>query len=217
MPTNICFVMHKSGYYEYALFSWYKIQEVFVIANKGHDLFINDQIRAKEVMVIGPNGEQLGIKSIKDALTLATYAGFDLVLMNPNGNPPVCKVMDYNKFKYENKKRQKENTKKQRESNLEMKEYRLSVTIDIHDFETRVKNSKKYLQKGHKVKASIRFKGREMAHTELGKDVLLRFADALKDVSDIEQKPILDGRNMAMILMPKKEKQEEKYAKNKIT
>lgn len=169
-------------------------------------MFINDQIRAKEVMVIGPNGEQLGIKSIKDALTLATYAGFDLVLMNPNGNPPVCKVMDYNKFKYENKKRQKENTKKQRESNLETKEYRLSVTIDVHDFETRVKNSKKYLQKGHRVKASIRFKGREMAHTELGRDVLLRFADALKDVSDIEQKPILDGRNMAMILMPKKEK-----------
>ena len=157
-------------------------------------------------MVIGPNGEQLGIKSTTDALTLATYAGFDLVMINPNGNPPVCKVMDYNKFKYQNKKRQKDNIKKQREANLEMKEYRLSVTIDIHDFNTRVKNSSKYLEKGHKVKASIRFKGREMAHTELGKDVLLRFADALKDVSDIEQKPTLDGRNMTMILMPKKEK-----------
>lgn len=179
---------------------------MFVIANKDKDLFINEQIRAKEVMVIGPNGEQLGIKSIKDANTLAQYAGFDLVLINPNGNPPVCKVMDYNKFKYENKKRAKENIKKQRASNLELKEYRLSVTIDIHDFDTRVKNSQKYLEKGHKVKASIRFKGREMAHTELGKDVLLRFAEALKDVSDIEQKPTLDGRNMTMILMPKKEK-----------
>ena len=179
---------------------------MFVIANKDKDLFINEQIRAKEVMVIGPNGEQLGIKSLKDALTLAQYAGFDLVLINPNGNPPVCKVMDYNKFKYENKKRAKENIKKQRASNLELKEYRLSVTIDIHDFDTRVKNSKKYLEKGHKVKASIRFKGREMAHTELGKDVLIRFAEALKDVSDIEQKPTLDGRNMTMILMPKKEK-----------
>ena len=179
---------------------------MFVIANKEKDLFINEQIRAKEVMVIGPNGEQLGIKSIKDANTLAQYAGFDLVLINPNGNPPVCKVMDYNKFKYENKKRAKENIKKQRASNLELKEYRLSVTIDIHDFDTRVKNSQKYLEKGHKVKASIRFKGREMAHTELGKDVLLRFAEALKDVSDIEQKPTLDGRNMTMILMPKKEK-----------
>ena len=179
---------------------------MFVIANKDKDLFINEQIRAKEVMVIGPNGEQLGIKSIKDANTLAQYAGFDLVLINPNGNPPVCKVMDYNKFKYENKKRAKENIKKQRASNLELKEYRLSVTIDIHDFDTRVKNSQKYLEKGHKVKASIRFKGREMAHTELGKEVLIRFAEALKDVSDIEQKPTLDGRNMTMILMPKKEK-----------
>lgn len=157
-------------------------------------------------MVIGPNGEQLGVKSIKDANTLAQYAGFDLVLINPNGNPPVCKVMDYNKFKYENKKKAKDNVKKQRQANLELKEYRLSVTIDIHDFDTRVKNSRKYLEKGHKVKASIRFKGREMAHTELGKDVLLRFKEALKDVSDVEQKPTLDGRNMTMILMPKKEK-----------
>ena len=157
-------------------------------------------------MVIGPNGEQLGIKSIKDANTLASYAGFDLVLINPNGNPPVCKVMDYNKFKYENKKKAKENIKKQRSTNLDLKEYRLSVSIDVHDFDTRVKNSKKYLEKGHKVKASIRFRGREMAHTELGKDVLIRFAEALKEVSDIEQKPTLDGRNMTMILMPKKEK-----------
>jgi len=157
-------------------------------------------------MVIGPNGEQLGVKSIKDANTLASYAGFDLVLINPNGNPPVCKVMDYNKFKYENKKKNKENIKKQRSANLELKEYRLSVSIDIHDFDTRVRNSSKYLEKGHKVKASIRFKGREMAHTELGKDVLVRFAEALKDVSEIEQKPTLDGRNMTMILMPKREK-----------
>jgi len=179
---------------------------VFVIANKEKDLFINEQIRAKEVMVIGPNGEQLGIKPIKDALTLSTYAGFDLVLINPNGNPPVCKIMDYNKFKYQNKKRNKENLKKQREANLEVKEYRLSVSIDVHDFDTRVRNSKKYLEKGHRIKASIRFRGREMAHTELGKDVLLRFATALAEVSDIEQKPILEGRNMTMILMPKKEK-----------
>jgi len=175
---------------------------VFCIANK--DMFINEQIRAKEVMVIGPNGEQLGVKAISDALTLANFAGFDLVLMNPNGNPPVCKIMDYNKFKYENKKRAKENIKKQKESNLEMKEYRLSVNIDIHDFNTRVTNAKKYLEKGHKIKASIRFKGREMAHTELGAEVLIRFSEALKDVSSIEQKPNLDGRFMTMILMPNK-------------
>lgn len=179
---------------------------MFVIANKEKDLFINEQIRAKEVMVIGPNGEQLGIKNIKDALTLATYAGFDLVLINQNGNPPVCKIMDYNKFKYENKKKQKENMKKQRETNLELKEYRLSVSIDVHDFNTRVNQAVKYLEKGHRVKASIRFKGREMAHTDLGKQVLIRFSEALNEVSDIEQKPLLDGRNMTMILMPKKEK-----------
>lgn len=176
------------------------------IATKEKDLFINEQIRAKEVMVIGPNGEQLGIKPIKDALVLASYAGFDLVLMNPGATPPVCKIMDYSKYKYENKKRQKENLKKQRESNLEMKEYRLSVSIDVHDFNTRVNNSKKYLEKGHRIKVTIRFKGRELAHTELGTEVLLRFAAALEDVAAIEQKPAMDGRFMAMILMPKKEK-----------
>src|SRR5574344_1099318 len=107
-------------------------------------MFINEQIRAREVMVIGPNGEQLGVKAIKDALTLANFAGFDLVLMSPGANPPVCKIMDYNKFKYESKKRAKENVKRQRETNLEMKEYRLSVAIDGHDFNTRVKNAQKY-------------------------------------------------------------------------
>jgi len=177
--------------------------EVSIIA-KDKDLYINEQIRAKEVMLIGPNGEQLGVKKINDALTLANYAGFDLVLMNPNGNPPVCKIMDYNKFKYESKKRTKENLKKQREANLEMKEYRLSVTIDVHDFETRVRNSSKYLEKGHKVKVSVKFKGREMAHPELGKDVLIRFADAVSSIAEIEQKPKLEGRFMTMILIPKK-------------
>ena len=191
----------------YALFSWYKNDlEVFVIANKDKGLFINEQIRAKEVMVIGPKGEQLGIKSTEDALTLATYAGFDLVLINQNGNPPVCKIMDYNKYKYENKKKQKENLKKQREANLEMKEYRLSVAIDVHDFDTRVKQAAKYLEKGHRIKGSIRFRGREMAHTELGRDVLIRFAEALSEVSTIDQKPLLEGRNMTMILIPKKDK-----------
>ena len=179
--------------------------EVSNIAQKERDLFINEQIRAKEVMVIGPNGEQLGLKPIKDALTLASYAGFDLVLMNHKAEKPVCKIMDYNKFKYENKKKTKENIKKQRESNLELKEYRLSVTIDIHDFNTRVKNASKYLEKGHKVKVQIRFKGRELAHTNLGRDVLIRFASAVEQIADIEQKPKLEGRFMSMILTKKKE------------
>lgn len=153
-------------------------------------------------MVIGPNGEQLGLKGIKDAMTLATYAGFDLVLISPTSNPQVCKIMDYNKFKYESKKKNKENMKRQRETNLEVKEYRLSVTIDIADFQTRVRNATKYLEKGHKIKVSVKFRGREVAHSELGKDVLLRFANAVAEIATIDAPPKMEGRYMNMILMP---------------
>ena len=173
---------------------------------KEKDLYINEQIRAKEVMVIGPQGEKLGIKSKEDALTLANYAGFDLVMINNNGETPVCKIMDYNKYKYESKKRLKENQKKQREANLEIKEYRLSVTIDIHDFNTRIKNASKYLEKGHKVKITVRFKGREMAHPELGKDVLYRFAKEVETIATPESEPKLEGKFMTMMLIPNNEK-----------
>ena len=177
---------------------------MFLIANKNNDLLCNEQIKNGQVLVIGPNGEQLGVKQIKDALTIANYAGLDLVLINPNANPGVCKIMDYNKYKYEKAKKQKEATKKQKASNMELKEYRLSPVIDIGDFNTKLNNASKYLEKGHKIKASIRFKGREMAHTELGKDVLLRFANALIGVAEVEQQPKLDGRSMTMLLAPKK-------------
>ena len=156
-------------------------------------------------MVIGPNGEQMGTKKLEDALTIANFAGLDLVLMNAGADRPVAKIMDYNKFKYEKSKKQKEALKRQRENNKEIKEYQLSPTIDIHDFETRRKNAQNYLEKGHKIKVSIRFKGRQMAHTDIGKDVLLRFADALKDYADIESQPKLEGRTMIMFLAPKKE------------
>ena len=172
---------------------------------KEKELYINGQIRAREVMVIGPNGEQLGVKSINDALTLASVAGFDLVMIS-NGEKPVCKIMDYNKYKYESKKKQKENMKKQRETNLEVKEYRLSVTIDKADFDTRVRNSSKYLEKGHKVKVQIRFKGREMAHPELGKEVLIRFAKEVESLATLESQPKMEGRFMSMMLIPNKEK-----------
>ena len=165
---------------------------------------INEQIRAKEMMVIGPNGEGLGVKSKQDALTLAKYAGFDLVLMNENANPPVCKIMDYNKFKYEKKKKAKDAMKKQREAIVEIKEFRLSIMIDIHDFNTRVKNARKSLEKGDKVKASIKFKGRQISHPELGKDVLVRFSNELSDIADVEIMPKLEGRTMFMQLTPKK-------------
>ena len=177
-----------------------------IIANSKNNLLINEQIKVPQVLVIGPNGEQTGVKSIKDALTLASYAGLDLVLINPNGNPPVCKLMDYNKYKYEKNKKEKEALKKQRASMQELKEFRLSPSIDVGDFETKLKQVTKYLEKGDKIKLSIRFRGRQLAHTELGKEVLERFADRLKEISDIEQEAKLDGKSMIMLLMPKKNK-----------
>ena len=167
---------------------------------------INDEIRAKEVLVIGPNGEQVGNKSIQDARTLANYANLDLVLMNPNGNPPVCKVMDYNKYRYERQKKEKDALKKQRASQAELKEFRLSPVIDVGDFETKLRNAIKYLKKGDKVKLSIRFKGRQMAHTELGKEVLDRFAEQASEYAEVAEQAKLDGRNMTMMLVPKKDK-----------
>ncbi len=155
-------------------------------------------------MVIGPNGEKLGMKNLNDALTLASYAGLDLVLMSGTATPAVAKVMDYNKYRYEKQKKMKEQQKKQRETSKEVKEYRLSVTIDVGDFETRRRNAEGYLLKGHKIKAFIRFKGRQIAHPELGIDVLMRFAEALSEVADIETKPQIDGRQVYMMLSPKK-------------
>ena len=180
--------------------------EVWGIASQKNNLLINDEIKAKEVLVIGPNGEQVGIKTIEDARTLASYANLDLVLMNPNGNPPVCKVMDYNKYRYERQKKEKDALKKQRASQAELKEFRLSPVIDVGDFETKLRNVIKYLEKGDKIKLTIRFKGRQMAHTELGKEVLERFSERTLEYAEIEQKPKLEGRTMTMLLVPKKNK-----------
>ena len=181
--------------------------EVFNIANfnnkKDNDLPINDQIRVSEVMLIGPNGEQMGTKPLDFAKQIANAAGLDLVLMNPGNERPVAKIMDYNRFKYEKNKKQKEALKRQNAAIKELKEYRLSAKIDIGDFNTKAKNARDYLEKGHKIKVSIRFRGREMAHTEIGEDVLNRFAETLSEVSVVESKPKLDGRNMTMLLAPK--------------
>ena len=178
--------------------------EVFFIANNKNGLLINEQIKASNVLVIGPHGEQMGVKSLKDALTLASYASLDLVLMNANGNPPVCKIMDYNKFRYEKQKKAKEALKKQRASYSETKEFRLSSVIDVGDFETKIRQVSKYLLKGDKIKVTIRFKGRQMTHTELGEDVMNRFAEKLSDIAQVTEKPKLDGRTMTMMLTPKK-------------
>lgn len=196
--------MCLSGYKFYICFSYF--MEVLGIAKNNDNMLINDQIKAREVLVIGPNGEQVGVKPIQDARTLASYASLDLVLISPNATPPVCKVMDYNKFRYEKQKKAKEALKKQKANMSELKEYRLSPVIDVGDFETKLRNATKYLEKGDRIKLTIRFKGRQMAHTELGKEVLERFADRVKDNADIEQKPKLDGRTMTMLLVPKKDK-----------
>ena len=185
--------------------------EVLVIASNmnktsKNNMLINEQIRAREVLVIGPNGEQVGIKSIEDARTLANYASLDLVLISPNGNPPVCKVMDYNKYRYEKQKKDKEAKKRQKANMSELKEYRLSPTIDIGDFETKLKNAIKYLQKGDRIKLTVRFRGRQMAHTDLGREVLMRFAEKTEEFASIEQNPKLEGRTMTMIIVPKKDK-----------
>ena len=189
----------------YICFSYYYM-EVLGIAKNNNNMLINDQIKVPEVLVIGPNGEQVGVKTIQDARTLATYAALDLVLISPNGNPPVCKVMDYNKYRYEKQKKAKEALKKQKANTSELKEYRLSPVIDVGDFETKLRNATKYLQKGDRIKLTIRFKGRQMAHTELGKEVLERFADRVVEYADVEQNPKLDGRVMTMLLIPKKDK-----------
>jgi translation initiation factor IF-3 len=178
--------------------------EVFVIANnKNSGSLINEEINVPELMVIGPNGEQMGVKKLQDALTISNFAGLDLVLMSDSGNVPVGKIMDYNKYRYEKQKKLKEQQKKQRESNKEVKEYRLSVNMDIGDFNTRKKNALDYLNKGHKIKATLRFKGRQMAYIDQGKEVLTKFANELSDVADVEEKPSMNGRVMSMLLAPK--------------
>ena len=184
----------------------YFMEVFFIASNKNNQPMINEQIRASHVLVIGPNGEQVGVKPISDALTLANYAGLDLVMLNPNQEPPVCKVMDYNKYRYEKQKKEKEALKKQKANNSEVKEFRLSSVIDVGDFETKLRQVTKYLEKGDKIKLSIRFKGRQMAHTELGREVLEKFAARLDDISTVEQAAKLDGRSMTMLLAPKKEK-----------
>lgn len=196
-------VIIKSGY---IASTFLYLLEVFCIANSKNNLLINEQIKIPQVLVIGPNGEQTGVKSIQDALTLANYAGLDLVLIGPNGNPPVCKIMDYNKYKYEKRKKEKAALKKQKATMQELKEFRLSPSIDVGDFETKIKQVTKYLEKGDRIKLTVRFRGRQLAHTELGLEVLKKFSERLKEISDVEQEAKLDGKNMIMLLMPKKVK-----------
>ena len=162
---------------------------------------LNEDIRDSEVRLIGSGGEQLGIMSAAQAQKIADEQGLDLVKISPQSTPPVCKLMDYGKFRFEQGKREKEAKKNQHV--VEIKEIRMSPGIDIGDFNTKLKNAQKFLADGNRVKVSVRFRGREMAHTDIGKDLLVRFAEQCAEVATLDKEPKLEGRSMSIFLSPK--------------
>ena len=162
---------------------------------------VNEDIRDREVRVISATGEQLGIMSARDALELAARQDLDLVKISPKAVPPVCKIMDYGRFRFEQAKKEKEIRKNQHI--VEIKEGRMSPSIDSGDFNVKLRNAKKFLSEGNRVKVAVRFRGREMAHTEIGADLLKRFAEECGDVANLDKKPNLEGRHMIMFLSPK--------------
>ena len=166
------------------------------------EYLINEQIRDKEVRLIGEDGEQLGIMSSKEALALADEAGLDLVKIAPTAKPPVCKIIDYGKFRYEQTRKEKEAKKKQKI--IELKEVRLSPNIDSNDLKTKSASARKFLEKGDKVKVTLRFRGREMAHMNQSKHILDDFAQSLEDVAVIEKPAKVEGRSMTMVLAEKR-------------
>lgn len=166
------------------------------------DFFINEQIRDREVRLIGEDGAQMGVMSIKEAMRLAREADLDLVKIAPNAKPPVCKIVDYGKFRYEQMRREKEAKKKQKVT--EVKEIRLSPNIDMNDLNTKANMAKKFLTKGDKVKVSLRFRGREMAHVNVGKQILDSFYEKLGDIAVVDKPAKLEGRSMVMFLTEKK-------------
>ena len=168
------------------------------------DMYVNEGIRARELRLIDHNGDQLGVKTRNEALEIATRVNLDLVLVAPQAKPPVARIMDYGKFKFEQQKKDREIRKNQKV--IVMKEVRLSPTIDENDFQTKLRNAIKFLEKGDKVKCSLRFKGRAITHKEIGQRVLDRFAEACAEVSTVEQKPKMEGRSMFLVLQPKNEK-----------
>ena len=165
------------------------------------ELQINEQIRDKELRVIDSDGNQLGIMSLRQALEIAEQKNLDLVKIAPQAHPPVCNITDYGKYRFEQAKREKEARRHQRV--VEIKEVRLSLNIDTHDFETKKNHALRFISDGNKVKASIRFRGREMGHPELGLEIMRKFSDAMSEVAVVEKPAKLEGRNMLMFLAPK--------------
>ncbi len=169
--------------------------------NISKEMLINEQIRDREVRLVDDDGSQLGVLPVVDAQKIAYDKNLDLVKIAPQAKPPVCKIMDYGKYRFEMTKKDKEAKKKQKVINV--KEVRLSPSIDEHDFVTKLNHARKFLQAGDKVKASVRFRGREMRHTDLGENVLKKFAEAVAEVGNVEKNPKLDGRHMTMFISPK--------------
>ena len=192
------------GAYGFTLYAFFVFRRYKTIsANNNKDMLINDEIKAAEVRVIGPNNEQVGIMKIDDARAFAYNNGVDLVLIAPTATPPVCRAVDYGKFCFERDKREKEAKKKQ--VIVKVKEVQLSCRIEQHDFDTRVNQAKRFLGEGNKVKAVVRFRGREMTHMELGREVLEKFQAALDGVGQSDKKPSLEGRFMSVMLSPVKQ------------
>lgn len=165
---------------------------------------VNETIRAREVRLIGVNGDQLGVKSKAEAIQIAEEANLDVVVVSPKAKPPVAKIMDYGKYRFEQQKKKREARKKQK--TVSIKEIRLSPTIDTNDFNTKLKNAKKFLGKGDKVRVSIRFKGRAITHKDIGRKVLERMAEETSDIARIEDRPKMDGRSMFLVLAPNADK-----------
>ena len=163
---------------------------------------INEEIKVKEVRVVGVEGEAIGIMSSDDALKLAYDKGYDLVLMAPQAQPPVCRIMDYGKYRFERDKKEKEAKKKQQV--IELKEIQLSCRIDTHDFETKARHAQKFLESGNKVRVVMRFKGREMSHMAIGQEIMKKFEESCAPFGSVDKAPVLDGRLLSMVISPLK-------------
>ena len=180
---------------------WWILSIIFYLEGKAIEYLINEQIRDKEVRVIGAEGNQLGVMTIKDALLAAEEAELDRVRVSPSAKPPVCKIVDYSKFRYEMMRKEKEQKKKQKI--VEVKEVRLSPNIDVNDLNTKINMARKFLSKGDRVKVTLRFRGRELAYVNQSKKVLDDFAEQLSDISTVDKAAKFEGRSMTMFLAAK--------------
>ena len=167
------------------------------------EYLVNEEIRDREVRLIGEDGEQLGIMSAAAALNIAIEKDLDLVKIAPGSNPPVCKIMDYGKYRFEQSKREREIRKNQKV--ITIKEVRLSATIEDHDVDVKFKNAVKFLKEGNKVKVTIRFRGRQITHSEIGREVMKQFAERIKEYGNVERAPLIEGRNMTMLIAPREQ------------